>query len=302
MGASTSLGRSVRRSRHLVVPPSLVTVDATRRKRRRTRARVRKPRRRKGDIDVTPVARSYFRDMSDLLARIYFDLARAIKPRLEQWVQEGEITRDAAEDELDAIIDDLRAKYTLAGARRVYADEARETGIQTTIVNRGQVEDQLSVIGIDIYRETPQLTRLLTQFTAKNARLITSLADETLTNAAVTIESGIAAGLRHEEIAASIFALSTPENATPSQVEKSEKRAALIARNEVLTMSAQLTKARQMANGIEEFIWRTVGDGRVRDLHEPREGDKFTWATGASGGDPFPGSGINCRCFAEPVL
>lgn len=51
---------------------------------------------------------------------------------------------------------------------------------------------------------------------------------------------------------------------------------------------------RQDRNG--KYIWRTVGDSRVRASHAALEGDERSWAQ-----SPQPGEEENCRCWAEAV-
>ncbi len=52
-------------------------------------------------------------------------------------------------------------------------------------------------------------------------------------------------------------------------------------------------------NPVERYIWRTVGDERVRDGHAGREGQVFLWNNPPEGG--HPGEDYNCRCWAELV-
>lgn len=48
------------------------------------------------------------------------------------------------------------------------------------------------------------------------------------------------------------------------------------------------------------YIWRTVGDSKVRDSHASREGQIFTWGFPPPGG--HPGEDYNCRCWAESIV
>lgn len=79
------------------------------------------------------------------------------------------------------------------------------------------------------------------------------------------------------------------------------RRAKLIARDQTSKLNASLTKLRQQELGVEEYIWQTAGDERVRASHKAHDGKKFRWdhlpkETGN------PGNDINCRCVAIPVL
>ena len=51
-------------------------------------------------------------------------------------------------------------------------------------------------------------------------------------------------------------------------------------------------------NPEDYYIWRTVGDDKVRSAHAEREGKIFNWHVPPEGG--HPGEDYNCRCWAEP--
>ncbi len=293
---------SRRAVRHWQQP--VLTVDAHRRGhrgrgRRRQSTRTR-PRTR--DIELNTVARSYFRDLSDLVDQLFADIDEQIVSQLDRWVVEEERTNDTVEDELPDIIAELTRKYSSARFLIQYRDEAAKTSAQSSLVHRQQTQEQLRSLGIPVFQESPRLSQLLRRFTVRNTRLITSIPIQSLGNVASVVETGIADGLRAEEISRDILAATTSETTPSSELEKAKNRSALIARDQVSRIGGELSRSRQRSNGITSFIWRTVGDARVRDLHEPREGVEYTWEEGAPGGDPFPGSGINCRCSAEPVL
>jgi SPP1 gp7 family putative phage head morphogenesis protein len=81
----------------------------------------------------------------------------------------------------------------------------------------------------------------------------------------------------------------------------SERRAQLIARDQLATLNTQITRARQEDLGIERFRWTTAGDDRVREEHEAIDGEVFTWADGHPT-EGRPGEPVNCRCVALPVI
>ena len=80
----------------------------------------------------------------------------------------------------------------------------------------------------------------------------------------------------------------------------SENDARRIARDQIGKLNAQVNVDRQKSLGVKRAIWRTVRDNRVRDEHVDREGEEFDLSLGIDG--EFPGSAIQCRCFAEPVF
>ncbi|TXN34019.1 phage head morphogenesis protein [Methylobacterium sp. WL19] len=110
----------------------------------------------------------------------------------------------------------------------------------------------------------------------------------------LTVE-GISQGRRADEIARDIMATG----------EVTKSRATLIARTEVSRTATELTKARAEYVGSTEFIWRTAGDGDVRDSHKRLNGKVFRWDAPPEcdpGHHALPGGIWNCRCYPEAVI
>lgn len=88
--------------------------------------------------------------------------------------------------------------------------------------------------------------------------------------------------------------------------EVSVNRARLIARTEVARTASNFTQARAVFAGSEGYIWRTSGDGDVRDTHQHMNGKYVRWddppKTDTNLAPYHAGCGPNCRCFPEPVL
>lgn len=88
--------------------------------------------------------------------------------------------------------------------------------------------------------------------------------------------------------------------AAPDRWKRARSRAALIARNEVGNLAAQINEARQRARGVNSYRWVSRRDERVRQLHLALDGEIRRWD------DPHPteghpGHAIGCRCMAQPV-
>lgn len=83
----------------------------------------------------------------------------------------------------------------------------------------------------------------------------------------------------------------------------SDNRAKLIAYDQTSKLNADLNKQRHKEAGINEYIWRTAQDERVRPLHRSLEGRKYKYGepTGAEDGLE-PGQPIRCRCNAQAVV
>lgn len=80
--------------------------------------------------------------------------------------------------------------------------------------------------------------------------------------------------------------------------EVNEKRAALIACDQVGKLNSQLAQLEQMNQGVEVYIWQTMEDSRVRKAHERRNKKPFRWDDPPD--DGHPGWAYRCRCTAIP--
>ena len=78
--------------------------------------------------------------------------------------------------------------------------------------------------------------------------------------------------------------------------EVNEKRAALIACDQVGKLNSQLAQLEQMNQGCDSYIWQTMMDNRVRPEHAARQGKRFYWSDPPS--DGHPGWAYRCRCSA----
>ena len=248
---------------------------------------------------MKPVSRAYFKDLDRLTRALFRDIDKQIVSKIPRWTrEEAELNAsDAVDDELAFLINQLKEQYSSPQVLLEYQDAARKAERRTSTQSKVQTRRELNKLGIDIFKETPQLGRLSRRFVRTNTALITSIPQQALTNVERIIEDGVQSGTRASELAKQITGLTQG-----TELAKTRNRSALIARDQTLTHSAQLSRARQRSSGITKFIWRTVGDGRVRDLHEDRDGKEYTWADGAGSQDTYPGDGVQCRCSSEPIL
>lgn len=61
-----------------------------------------------------------------------------------------------------------------------------------------------------------------------------------------------------------------------------------------------INERRQSALGIDQYIWRSQDDSRVRNLHAEHDDRVFDWDDPPEGG--HPGEAPGCRCHAQPFL
>lgn len=83
-----------------------------------------------------------------------------------------------------------------------------------------------------------------------------------------------------------------------------QSRAELIARDQLLKFNASVQREAAQSRGIEEYIWSTSGDERVRESHQALDGTKHAYDDPPIvDGEPVnPGEAVQCRCVAVPVV
>lgn len=137
---------------------------------------------------------------------------------------------------------------------------------------------------------------LYAELRLQQVQLITSLPLHAAQQVQSIAQSALLSSRRAADVAKQIMSVG---NVTAS-------RATLIARTEVARTASNLTQARAQFVGSEGYIWRTSGDGDVRDTHRRMNGKYVAWSLPPvtdKGLAPYhAGCGPNCRCFPDPVL
>ena len=178
-----------------------------------------------------------------------------------------------------------------AEARR----SAEQAAQQTARFNITQVRSQFrGVLGIDVFFNEPRLQATLEDFAEENAKLIESISTQFLDEVESLVRRALRSGRRASDMAEEIT----------QRFGVARSRAELIARDQIGKLNANLTRDRQQALGIEEYIWRTSRDERVRPTHQRLDGTRHNWDNPPSVGGRrvHPGEDFRCRCTAEPVI
>lgn len=156
-----------------------------------------------------------------------------------------------------------------------------------------QAETFKSVFGAEIQQKTPPKFEMLkTIWTAENMTLIKSIDNQTMEKIQYTLSQKIISAANKEILMQDL----TQEIKNIAKV--SESRAALIGADQVGKLNGRLVQYRQQSAGIEYFIWRTMGDRRVRPAHAAKNGVMYRWDSPVE----KPGEAIRCRCVAQPVI
>jgi SPP1 gp7 family putative phage head morphogenesis protein len=166
-------------------------------------------------------------------------------------------------------------------------------GVAVDKHQRAQFTRQLrQSIGVNVIGSEKKVKPTLERFAKENSKLIKSIKTDYIKQVEQVVTQAVVSGERAE----------TLEKKIRERGKVSDKRAKLIARDQVGKLTGQLDKVRQQGLGLTGYIWQTVNDNRVRELHEDRQGKHFNWDDPPSKtpDDGPPGEPINCRCYAEP--
>lgn len=183
----------------------------------------------------------------------------------------------------------------IVGRRSLLITVATIAG-RTSAWSRQQWSRQVkAALGVDLSGDL-DLAKLTDGFRRENVRLIKSLAADKVARVHRVLTAA-GTGTRVEDIAARI------RDATAA----TESRAALIARDQVLSLNSQVTQARHQAAGVQEYVWRTSRDERVRPAHRALDGTRHAYreppvVDPRTGRREHPGQDFQCRCTAEPVI
>lgn len=159
---------------------------------------------------------------------------------------------------------------------------------QARIIGQTSAPISSGVLGVDAYRAEPWLADMQANWVAENVRLIKSIPAELLGDMEGIIRRGVMNG----------SASSIIKDQIVERYGITERRAKLIAEDQIGKANAALTQQRQKDAGIDGYFWRGVLDKRERKTHVDREGKEYKWDSPP--GDGHPGQAIRCRCYAEP--
>lgn len=169
---------------------------------------------------------------------------------------------------------------------------------------RRSVRAALGVAIVEDYFMGSQYQKMLAEWVRQNVGYITSLESDCLAELEQIIIDGFTKGRPPKAISEEL----------QSRFDVSKSRANLIARDQIGTLSSQLTRVRHEAAGVSEYEWDTSGDGRVRPCHAELDGKRFRYSNPPAmwymtkrgkvytGRRCNPGEDYQCRCIAKPVF
>lgn len=237
----------------------------------------------------------YTAELHILLRAMEKDTLDAVDTVMPSAVAQADVVRaDSPTSDVQEIMAALRLKYGNVLTDELLEELAMSIYAEINVKNLAEFESkfegQLLIPGI-----SPGWTIAQGQvFVAQNVSLIKSLTEDTWGRVEGIMLRGLQSGLRVEGM----------EQQIRQAFGVSRSRAALIARDQVGKAQGQINQQRQRQVGVEEFIWSTSQDERVRSSHAAVNGKKFRWDNPPTidGEVATPGSPVRCRCSAIPVI
>lgn len=190
------------------------------------------------------------------------------------------------------------------------AEESRLIELVTEVaqmVDRKNARDISRILQLDLSSDDA-LRGYLSQFIRENVRLIRSVTFEQLGRMEEIVGVAQSGQIRVEALREQILA----------SFDVSKSRATLIARDQTLKANADLTQLRHQRAGVNEYIWTTSRDERVRGKpggkwadtdsdHWALDGTRQSWLSPpvtnpVTGARNHPGRDFQCRCVAIPVI
>jgi SPP1 gp7 family putative phage head morphogenesis protein len=209
----------------------------------------------------------------------------------------GEVKQDAWSDELHDALEQI-AEDMVSPKIQTFK-KMTKIGPQ---VNQYNKEEWRKLIrrqyGVNPTNEDPAAyAELLRDWSRTNAALINDIPDKTLMQIRDLAIETLMGGDDQQEMEDGLNEIFA------DRTDVSDSRCRLIARDQVAKLNGQLTQSRQTDLGIDSYVWRTVGDERVRETHDSVDGQTFPWSSPPDETDGnHPGEDYQCRCWAEPVL
>lgn len=236
------------------------------------------------------------RPLRDLLEERLFSLLPAVAR-----ADSAQSRTDDPFDDLSAKFDEIELTYLGQVPESRMARAAWEAADFLNSANQQFFRRQIrTVLGVDPIALEPWLEGEVSAFVRENVSLIKILPTESLSD----IEQLVYRTMRQGLSSAEIISLIT------EQLGRTRVSARLIARDQIGKFNGRLTELRQTQLGVERYTWRTSEDERVRPDHARLDGQVFEWAnppvtvtSGKRAGERnHPGTDIQCRCWADPLL
>jgi len=242
----------------------------------------------------------YFRVIKAIIEPYFADVRERLIPSLPAIIDSHNLAVRVDSEKLDQTygeliskrIRDIQIGIAIQLPESILKLRSQDQANNISRFNRNQFDRQIkTVLGIDPILNEPYLESQVQSFVERNSALIKDVPSQSISRIETKLRTGIEAGESLKTLTATI----------QDELRIAKNRAKLIARDQTNKFMGKLTELRQTSLGVDEYIWSTSQDERVRPSHSVKEGKTFKWD------DPpadtgHPGHDINCRCVALPVL
>lgn len=245
------------------------------------------------------VTAAYAARLRAIVDRSWAIVQRTLQPALDrqvalQQVADAKRKKPANPDQQDLPLDVESSLNTMAGQLDAYATSLPATAIAASAANAVEAQAMATTLrisktlGLRAVDNGTQLAQLRDVWVKNNALLIQSQPRAIADRIQTRVQAMVEAGSRWETISAQV------------QVEHGigQRRADLIARDQVSKYNGALNESNQRSVGISHYEWRGAMDARERPEHVALQGMVFAWDRPPPVG--HPGEAIQCRCVASP--
>lgn len=234
------------------------------------------------------IERIFRKEMRAYIRKFIASVKKNVLPYLPALYEEANRLRPDSKERTDGWVEDLARlinanTFLFSGEVKAMEMKLEKIAYKVADYNKQDMNRVVrSVIGVDVLASEPWLQEKLEWFISTSRPLIKDLPTKATFQIEQIAMRGFGQGKTYQQIGEEIS----------KQFGIAERRAELIARDQVGTINAELTMYRQRQMGVTQYIWRTAMDERVREEHKQREGKTFEWANPPEDGPP--GEAINC--------
>ena len=238
--------------------------------------------------------RSYLAALRKMLAELFKAVRQDVLP-----VVERELAQQRAAQRITGDIDSetFERIKQLGNALGVLANSTvqRILGLEAERHSATFMRQAKQALGIDLSAvvRNEDLEDYLATAATRNAGLIRGLSEQLIQRVQTTVTNAVLNGKTAAELRKQLT----------GDFEFTDKRAKVIARDQIAKTNSDLNRIRHTQAGITEYVWRTSRDERVRPRHERCDGKTYKYGkpTDAEEGLP-PGQPILCRCIAQAIV
>jgi SPP1 gp7 family putative phage head morphogenesis protein len=229
------------------------------------------------------------------------DIAAAFAKLRAQWIG---LTLIAGEEAATRVAVDFVALTNASQKQDFYAGMNKAVGVDFSNIASEQLSGPPGSIPANMLRggtpgtilpQAKNVNDLLQASVRENVNLIKTIPAEALDKVEKLVWASTTKGEGAKSIMRQIASRQTGKYA------EDLRHARFIARDQTAKLNGNLNRIRQTNLGVEEYIWVTVGDDRVRESHARKNGRIYRWDKPPAD-TGHPGQDYQCRCIAQPIL